>query len=39
MLKYLELAINLDSVWKDKAKKDKDFRQYWDDADFKHLVE
>jgi len=39
MLKYLELAINLDNVWKDEAKKDNDFRKYWDDTDFKNLVE
>ena len=35
----LEKAIELDKSRKEKAKKDEDFKNLWDDEDFKKLVE
>lgn len=39
MLKNLKKAIELDNEHKEMAKKDKDFKNYWEDEDFKELVE
>jgi len=38
-LSDLRRAIELDSSFKEKAKKDKDFEALWDDEEFKKLVE
>jgi tetratricopeptide (TPR) repeat protein len=39
MLKNLKTAIELDNINKEDAKTDEDFKAYWDDPDFKKLVE
>jgi len=39
MLKALKKAIELDNQFKEKAKKHEDFKEYWDDPDFKKLTE
>ncbi|TAL69218.1 MAG: tetratricopeptide repeat protein [Bacteroidetes bacterium] len=39
MLKSLKKSIELNSKNKQEAKKDNDFKEYWDDPDFKKLVE
>jgi hypothetical protein len=39
MLKSLKKAIELNPQFKEQAKKDNDFKEYWDDPDFKKLVE
>ena len=38
-LQNLKKAIELDSINKEKAKKDEDFKNLWEDEDFKRLVE
>jgi tetratricopeptide (TPR) repeat protein len=38
-LKNLKKAIELDPSYKEEAKKDKDFKNLWEDEDFKKLVE
>ncbi len=37
-LEYLSKAIKLDIEYKKEAKKDKDFKDFWDDEDFKNIV-
>ncbi|MCX6152768.1 MAG: tetratricopeptide repeat protein [Candidatus Kapabacteria bacterium] len=39
MLISLKKAIELGTNWKEKAKTDDDFKDYWQDSDFKKLVE
>jgi hypothetical protein len=39
MLKSLQRAIELNPEYKEKATTDTDFKAYWDDPDFKKLVE
>lgn len=38
MINYLKKAIELDDECKS-AKEDEDFKEYWDDPEFKKLVE
>jgi hypothetical protein len=38
-LENLKKAIELNSKYKEKAKKDEDFKNLWQDEDFKKLVE
>lgn len=38
MLEALNEAIKLDAEYKNKAKKDEDFKAYWEDEDFKAIV-
>lgn len=38
MLKNLVKAIELDPDFKEKAKRDEDFKNFWDDEDFKKIV-
>lgn len=38
LLYYLGRAIAIDSTYKNKAKEDKDFKDYYDDPDFKQLI-
>jgi tetratricopeptide (TPR) repeat protein len=37
-LKHLSKAIDLDAKYKEKAKSDEDFKNLWDDEDFKRIV-
>ncbi len=37
-LEYLSKSIELDPKYKEEAKKDEDFKNLWDDEDFKKLV-
>jgi len=39
MLSDLKTAIDLDFSYKEEAKSDEDFKNYWDDSDFKKLTE
>jgi tetratricopeptide (TPR) repeat protein len=39
LLKNLYKAIELDAKYKEEAKKDEDFRNFWDDKDFKKIVD
>ena len=39
MLRYLQEAIKFDKKFKEQAKTDEDFKDFWDDPDFKKLVE
>ena len=39
MFSDLQKAVNLSPIYKNYAKENKDFKEYWDDPDFKKIVD